>query len=73
MNYPRAIVVAAGLIAGALVLTSSGHGQSPGIGKYGAAHDSTGGVWRIDTTTGGVARCTVNVGGQIQCTQPAMP
>jgi hypothetical protein len=74
MNYPSAIVVAAGLIAGALALTSTGQSQPPPQpGKYRAVADSAGRVWRVDTSTGGLQRCWEDSNGNILCTRPGMP
>jgi len=71
MNYRGAIIVAAGLIAGALLLT--GQGQSPtAIARYALAHDAAAGAaWRMDTTTGAIWRCVYESPiGQVKCTQP---
>ena len=69
MNYPNAIVVAAGLIAGALVFSSQGVSQTS-IGKFAIApvsgQNDRGGVWRVDTTTGVVVYCG-DPGGAMAC------
>jgi hypothetical protein len=61
MTYTGAIVVGAGLLAGALILTGSGQSQTPTQGKYvGAGVSESGGTaWRVDTQTGEMAYCTV--------------
>jgi len=46
MNYPTAIVVSAGLIAGVL-LTSQGHSQ-PASARYAIAGDGAAGAWVLD-------------------------
>jgi hypothetical protein len=55
MNYPTAIVVSAGLIAGAL-LTSQGHSQPAGA-RYAIAGDGAAGVWLLDVAAGTVWAC----------------
>jgi len=60
MNYPSAIVIAAGLIAGALLFNGQGISQTTNSGRYAIA--ATGRpdgayVWRLDTTTGAVSIC----------------
>jgi hypothetical protein len=72
MDYPGAIVIGAGLIAGALILAGQGYSQAP-VGQYAIAPDAANGsAWRIDTTTGAIVRCTFNSNvGKVQCTQPA--
>jgi hypothetical protein len=70
MNIPGALVVAAGLIAGAVVV--SGHGQAQSrtpeaakaasappsvVGRYLLVATSGQDAWRIDTATGDVHYC----------------
>ena len=77
MNYATAIVIAAGLIAGAFLnhvvapLIVDGTGtvqsqppQSAPVGKYAIATDGTskGSIWRVDTGTGQLWHCYA-VGG----------
>jgi hypothetical protein len=65
MNYPSTIIVAAGLVAGALVFSSQGSPQTSGgsVGRYAIVPTSGGftggGVWRVDTVTGAVIYCGV--------------
>jgi len=68
MNYPSAIVVAAGLIAGALVFTGQGISQTSPNGRYvivagNTASSANGVLWRGDTTNGKVSSCSVTDGG----------
>jgi hypothetical protein len=84
MNYAIAIVIAAGLIAGAF-LTGPGQSQPPQpppVGKYTIATDGTskGSIWRVDTATGQLWHCYAVGGpapadpGTIRCkTEPAPP
>ena len=62
MNYPTAIVIAAGLIAGAVVLSSRAESQSPFTGKYIGVGVSENGAmaWRIDSSTGEMSQCTTS-------------
>ena len=60
MNYPGAIVIAAGLIAGAMIATNHGHSQPiASVGRYAltttAADPSR--VWWLDTATGRFTHC----------------
>ena len=59
MNYPGAIVVTAGLVAGAILFSGQGHSQA-NSGRYAIAAtgraDGTY-IWRLDTTTGAVSIC----------------
>jgi hypothetical protein len=68
MNYPAAIVIAAGLISGALLLSSQSYSQSA-TGRY-----QTGGVsadgsaaWRVDTGSGEMAHCKYESGPKVTC------
>ena len=59
MNYRSAIVIAAGLMAGAVLFSGQGISQTNG-GRYAIA--ATGRpdgayVWRLDTTSGAVSIC----------------
>ena len=68
MNYPSAIVIAAGLIAGALVFTGQGISQSNPVGRYVIVAGSTASsaiLWRGDTTNGQVSVCTVAAGTNV--------
>ena len=70
MNVPGAIVVAAGLIAGAALVSGHGQAQSrppepakavssapPAVGRFLLLAASGQESWRIDTTTGDVHFC----------------
>ena len=81
MKYAIAIVIAAGLIAGAF-LTGPVQPQSPPVGKYAIATDGTskGSIWRVDTATGQLWHCYAVGGpaaadpGTVRCkTEPAPP
>ena len=77
MSYPGAIVIAAGLIAGALILTGTGQTQVTSIGKYAIAAEASGAAaWRLDTTTGVLQRCMWETsgapGGQVLCSRAAL-
>jgi|RhiMetdeSRZDD1v2_1073273.scaffolds.fasta_scaffold1012990_2 hypothetical protein len=78
MNSPGAIVVAAGLIAGALIATSQGHSQTAAIGRYavGATKPDGSAVWWLDTSTGNLVYCRLMSNYGIQCgrgTNPEVP
>ena len=63
MNYPTAIVIAAGLLAGALVLSNRAESQpSPFMGKYLGVGVSENGsmAWRIDSSTGEMSQCSAS-------------
>jgi hypothetical protein len=81
MNYPGAIIIASGLIAGALLLTGQGQPQTvltgqgqaqTAIARYALAHDAAAGAaWRMDTTSGSIWRCVyAPTTDQVKCTQP---
>jgi hypothetical protein len=81
MNYAIAIVIAAGLIAGAF-LTGPVQSQPPPVAKYAIASDGTskGSIWRVDTATGQLWHCYAVGGpapadpGTIKCkTEPGRP
>ena len=55
MNYPAAIIVSAGLIAGALY-TSQGQSQPAGA-RYAIAGDGAAGAWVLDVTAGTLWAC----------------
>lgn len=59
MNLPGAIVAAAGLLAGTLMLTTQSHSQSTTIGRYQITATGQDGrsAWRVDTATGDVVYC----------------
>lgn len=71
MRYSTAIVIAAGLIAGAVMLSSRADSQSSVPGKYvGVGVSDNGAVaWRIDSSTGEMSQCTVS-GQKITCLRP---
>jgi len=71
MNYPGAIIIASGLIAGALLLTGQGQAQTA-IARYALAHDAAAGAaWRMDTTSGSIWRCVyASTTDQVKCTKP---
>ena len=65
MNYPQAIVAAAGILAGAIIVTSMGR-TAPGEQTGGSAPryliaampgQKVANAWRVDTRTGQVYRC----------------
>jgi hypothetical protein len=61
MNSFKAIVIAVGLIAGAILLSSRADSQSPALGKFiGVGVSETGAVaWRLDSSTGEASgRCS---------------
>lgn len=61
MTVPGAIIVAAALFAGTLLLTSQTQSQSTTIGRYQISGSSQEGktAWRVDTATGDVVFCQV--------------
>jgi hypothetical protein len=69
MSYPAAIVIAAGLISGALLLSSQASSQSA-IGRYQIGGISADGkeTWRVHTSTGEMAHCK-HEGGKVACVQ----
>jgi hypothetical protein len=72
MNYPGAIVIAAGLVSGALLLSSQVSSQSAiAIGRYQIGGISTDGkeVWRVHTSTGEMAHCKYESGTKVTCVQ----
>jgi hypothetical protein len=71
MNYPGAIIIASGLIAGALLLTGQVQPQTA-IARYALGHDAAAGAaWRMDTTSGSIWRCVYDSpSAQVKCTQP---
>jgi len=66
MNYPTAIVVSAGLIAGVL-LTSQGHSQ-PASARYAIAGDGAAGAWVLDVGAGTLWACKRDA-NNVVCTQ----
>ena len=71
MNYPGALVIAAGLISGALFLSSQVSSQSAiAIGRYQIGGISTDGkeTWRVHTSTGEMAHCRYE-SGKVACVQ----
>jgi hypothetical protein len=71
MNYSTAIVIGAGLIAGAVLLSSRADSQASAVGKYvGVGVSDSGAVaWRIDSSTGEMTQCTAS-GQKITCVRP---
>ena len=69
MSYPAAIVIAAGLISGALLLSSQASSQSA-IGRYQIGGISADGkeTWRVHTSTGEMAHCK-HEAGRVACVQ----
>jgi hypothetical protein len=58
MNYPSAIVISAGLIAGALILNGQVQGQTPAaVGRFSVAASGPSNAWRLDTETGWLVHC----------------
>jgi hypothetical protein len=75
MSFPAAIVIAAGLIAGAVALSTETHSQSTTIGRYQIAASSNDGrsAWRVDTATGDMVYCaSAASSGAVTC-QGARP
>jgi hypothetical protein len=73
MNYPGAIIIASGLIAGALLLTGQVQPQTAvTVARFALAHDAAAGAaWRMDSTNGSIWRCVYDSpSGQVKCTQP---
>jgi hypothetical protein len=70
MTYPTAIVIAVGLLAGAVLLSSRADSQSP-LGKFiGVGVSDSGAIaWRIDSSTGEMTQCTVSA-QRIVCLRP---
>jgi hypothetical protein len=68
MNSSTAIVIAAGLLAGALLISSRADSQLPAQGKFlGVGVSDNGTVaWRLDSMTGELMHCTVS-GQRIVC------
>jgi hypothetical protein len=76
MNYPGAIVIAAGLISGALLLSSQVSSQSAiAIGRYQFGGTSADGkeAWRVHTSTGEMAHCTYQSGPKVTCVPGGRP
>jgi hypothetical protein len=71
MRYPTAIVVAAGLLAGAVLLSGRADSQSPALGKFSGIGVSQDGAiaWRVDSMTGEMMQCTAS-GQRIVCVRP---
>jgi hypothetical protein len=71
MTYPTAVVIAAGLIAGAVVLAGRADSQSPAAAKFVGVGVSENGTvaWRLDTGTGELSQCTVS-NQRIVCLKP---
>jgi hypothetical protein len=74
MNMPGAIVVAAGLVAGALLLTSQSQSQSTTIGRYQISSTGQDGrvAWRVDTATGDVVYCQASGAAPVSVTCQGM-
>ena len=74
MNYPGAIVIAAGLISGALLLSSQSASQSA-TGRYqiGGVAQSGLASWRVDTSTGEMAYCSASPPTSVTCVKGGMP
>ena len=70
MNYPAAIVIAAGLISGALLLRSQSASQNA-TARYQTGGVSTDGsaAWRVDTGTGEMAHRKYESGPKVTCVQ----
>lgn len=71
MSVPGAIVAAAALFAGTLLLTTQTQSQSTTIGRYQISASSQDGrtAWRVDTATGDVVFCQVTgaAPGSVTC------
>ncbi len=65
MNYPQAIVVAAGILAGSIIVTSMGRtapdgrtgGSAPRYLVAATPGSKVANAWRVDTRTGQIFRC----------------
>jgi hypothetical protein len=68
MTSSNAIVIAAGLLAGALLISSRADSQLPAQGKFlGVGVSDNGAVaWRLDSMTGELMHCTAS-GQRIVC------
>jgi hypothetical protein len=68
MNSSTAIVIAGGLLAGALLISSRADSQLPAQGKFlGVGVSDNGTVaWRLDSMTGELMQCAVS-GQRIAC------
>jgi hypothetical protein len=74
MNYPGAIVVAAGLISGALLLSSQGSSQNAaGRFQIGGVAQSGLASWRVDTGTGEMAYCSASPPTSVTCVKGGKP
>jgi hypothetical protein len=62
MSPSTAVVIAAGLLAGAVVLSGRADSQSPAVGKFlGIGVSDNGTVaWRLDSMTGEMMQCTAS-------------
>jgi hypothetical protein len=71
MTYPTAIVIAVGLLSGAVLLSSRADSQSSALGKFiGVGVSDSGAIaWRIDSSTGEMTQCTVSA-QRIVCLRP---
>lgn len=69
MGYSTAIVIAAGLLAGAVMLSGRADSQSPAAGRYvgvGVADSGTA-AWKLDSATGEMSYCTYASGAGVSC------
>jgi hypothetical protein len=68
MTSSIAIVIAGGLLAGAVLMSSRADSQMPALGKFVGVGVSDNGTvaWRLDSMTGEMMQCTVS-GQRIVC------
>lgn len=64
MNYPKAIVIAAVLIAGAIAFSVRAQ-AGPG-GRYQVSAGSKNNAWRINVETGHMVACDVAIRARVQ-------
>ena len=67
MNYPQAIVISAGILAGSFLMSNLAQtqGYHPSGGRFdiaGAPGHSVANAWRLDSRTGEVYRCFATSG-----------
>ena len=66
LNYPAAIVIAAALIAGAIVLTDGTPAAKAGSDEWVPIGASERAGWALNSDTGEIRACGI-VGGKLKC------